>query len=110
MTVEDPVERQLEHTARISDTEREPLTADLPASGGHVEQALLERDRADLTAWLAEWRYWLGGAVIMTAIWGVNSLRSGQLEAFWPLVPLGIWAAVLLAVAIWPRDQPPPRT
>ncbi|MFJ3948688.1 hypothetical protein ACIPXV_01245 [Streptomyces libani] len=62
-----------------------------------------ERDRRDLRAWIEEWRYWLGGAVIMSAVWGVHCFRKGELEFYWPLLPLGVWAAVLVAIAVWPR-------
>ena len=54
--------------------------------------------------WLNEWREWLGGAVIMIAIWGTTSLMSGSFHAFWPAIPLGIWAAVLVAGAISKKD------
>ncbi|MFD9035434.1 DUF1707 domain-containing protein [Streptomyces sp. NPDC059567] len=77
------------------------LTADLPAS----KPTRAERDRKDLAEWLAEWRYWLGGLVIMSGIWGVRCLQKGELVYFWPVAPLGIWAAVLIAIAIWPSDR-----
>lgn len=79
-----------------------PLTADLPVP---AEQVQAERRRRDRGEWLAEWRYWLGGAVVMTAIWGVQSVRDGELERYWPVVPIGIWAAILVAVAIWPPEE-----
>jgi hypothetical protein len=75
----------------------EPLTADLPAVPAATpavkEPAALE----ERSKWLDEWRDWLGGAVIMIAIWGTTSLVAGDLTPFWPAIPLGIWAAVLLA-------------
>jgi uncharacterized protein DUF1707 len=75
------------------------LIADLPApAAAELEEA---RRARELGEWVLEWRWWLGGAVILTAVWGVQVLRSGP-EFYWPVVPLGIWAAVLLAVAIWP--------
>ncbi len=55
--------------------------------------------------WIDEWRWWLGGAIIMTGIWGVTSIMGGALLPFWPLVPLGIWAAILIAAAIWPDES-----
>jgi len=79
-----------------------PLTADLPVP---AEQLAAERRRHDRGEWLAEWRYWLGGAVIMNAIWGFQGIRDGELERYWPIVPLGIWAAILIAAAIWPREE-----
>ncbi|MFB7369830.1 DUF1707 domain-containing protein [Streptomyces sp. NPDC056222] len=94
-----------EHTARAATaieartaTELAALTADLPA----VKPTRAERDRKDRAEWLAEWRYWLGGLVIMSGIWGVRCLGKGELTYYWPVAPLGIWAAVLLAIAIWP--------
>ncbi|MFF7366680.1 MULTISPECIES: DUF1707 domain-containing protein [Streptomyces] len=84
--------------ARTSD-ELAVLTSDLPAPA----PSRAEQDRKDLREWLAEWRYWLGGAVIMSGIWGVRCAQKGELTYYWPLTPLGVWAAVLVAVAIWPR-------
>ncbi|MFJ2938430.1 DUF1707 domain-containing protein [Streptomyces sp. NPDC087219] len=76
------------------------LTADLPAPA----PTRSERDRRDLRDWLAEWRYWLGGAVIMSGIWAARCAQKGELTYYWPVAPLGVWAAVLIAIAIWPRD------
>ncbi|GAA2440234.1 hypothetical protein GCM10010191_64800 [Actinomadura vinacea] len=82
------------------------LTADLP-----VSRAALARDaaarkaakaEADKREWRKEWGYWTGGALIMTTIWAVNSVRENERDFYWPLVPLGIWAAILLSYAIWP--------
>ncbi|MEU1939320.1 DUF1707 domain-containing protein [Streptomyces coeruleorubidus] len=85
--------------ARTAD-ELAVLTADLPASA----PTRSEQDRKDLREWLAEWRYWLGGAVIMSGIWGARCAQKGELTYYWPVTPLGVWAAVLIAIAIWPRD------
>ncbi|MFH8567273.1 DUF1707 domain-containing protein [Streptomyces sp. NPDC017993] len=76
------------------------LSADLPAPA----PTRSEQDRKDLREWLAEWRYWLGGAVIMSGIWGAGCAQKGELTSYWPVTPLGVWAAVLIAIAIWPRD------
>ncbi|MFE5487346.1 DUF1707 domain-containing protein [Streptomyces sp. NPDC056527] len=82
-------------------TELAALTADLPAA----KPTRAEQDRKDLAEWLAEWRYWLGGLVIMSGIWGVRCLRKGEFTYYWPVAPLGIWAVVLIAIAIWPGDR-----
>ena len=47
--------------------------------------------------WALRWRYWLAGALVLCAIWGVEVLRKGDLIWPWPVVPLAIWAAVLVA-------------
>jgi hypothetical protein len=82
--------------------ELEPITADLPA----VSVPAVKEPAAAVARrkWLNEWREWLGGAVIMIAIWGTTSLVSGSLHAFWPAIPLGIWAAVLLAGALGNKE------
>lgn len=90
------------------------LTADLPeppvpVEGDHAEPAAVGSNRSTLASpwkdWVDEWRWWLGGAVIMTGIWGVTSVMGGALLPYWPLVPLGIWAAILVAAAIWPDES-----
>jgi hypothetical protein len=56
-------------------------------------------------AWFLDRRYWLGGAVALFAIWGVECLRKGALIWPWPLVPLAIWGVALL-VATRGADAP----
>jgi hypothetical protein len=97
-----------EYDARLSSTyaattygELEPITADLPPAAVPFVPSVKEPTAvAERRKWLNEWREWLGGAVIMIAIWGTTSLVSGSLHAFWPAIPLGIWAAVLVAGAL----------
>jgi hypothetical protein len=91
--------------------ELDPLTADLPpvavapspALRKPDEKALLEQ--AQMEEWKQEWRSWLGGALIMLAIWGFTSLVTGDLLFFWPGIPIGIWAAVIAAGAITGEDD-----
>ncbi|MFC7330130.1 DUF1707 SHOCT-like domain-containing protein [Marinactinospora rubrisoli] len=88
----------------------EPLTADLPEPAIQLPPHLTvpaQRPEAEppRREWADEWRWWLGGAVIMTGIWAVTSVVGGVLLPFWPLVPLGIWAAILLAAVIWPDER-----
>ncbi|WP_017558559.1 DUF1707 SHOCT-like domain-containing protein [Nocardiopsis baichengensis] len=89
----------------------EPLTADLPASGepAPVPRADGPVDLASTGAaaapgfWQEQaeaWRPWAGGAVVMIGIWGLTSALSGGLTTFWPAIPLGIWALVIVAGAI----------
>jgi hypothetical protein len=83
--------------------ELEPITADLPpVTVPAVKEPAAVADRRK---WLNEWREWAGGAVIMIAIWGTTSLVSGSMHAFWPAIPLGIWAAVLLAGALSKKEK-----
>ena len=46
--------------------------------------------------WILRWRYWAAGAAVMALIWGVEVLRKGDLIRPWPVVPLAIWAVVLV--------------
>jgi hypothetical protein len=62
--------------------------------------AAKERSAVARAEWWDEWRSWLGGAIIMIGIWGVVSLTSGRFTTFWPAIPLGIWAAIILASAV----------
>ncbi|MBO2454720.1 DUF1707 domain-containing protein [Actinomadura barringtoniae] len=78
------------------------LTADLPVSRASLTKREAQRRDADKREWFNEWGHWAGGAVIMTAIGGFTSVQAGELKYFWPMVPLGIWAAILISYAIWP--------
>jgi hypothetical protein len=46
--------------------------------------------------WILKWQYWAAGAAVMALVWGVEVLRKGDLIWPWPLVPLVIWAVVLV--------------
>ena len=91
--------------AAITYGELEPITADLPPAQEAKLPAPKESAAAERRKLLNEWREWLGGAVIMMAIWGTTSLVSGLPHAFWPAIPLGIWAAVLLAGALGKKEK-----
>ncbi|GAA4144102.1 DUF1707 domain-containing protein [Actinomadura keratinilytica] len=100
--------------AAVTTAQLAPLTADLPVSRAAQARAAAARRaaraRADKRAWFDEWSYWAGGAVIMTVIWAATSLHAGEWKSYWPAVPLGIWAAVLISYAVWPdkpRDDDP---
>lgn len=94
------------------------LTADLPEPAGPIPLPRFHRERyatpepgvalVPWEEWGDEWRWWLGVAGLLTGVWGVASLLGGELVPYWPLVPLGIWASVLLASAIWPSEADPP--
>jgi hypothetical protein len=87
--------------------ELDRLTSDLPSRARRQERAPAEeKRRSDARAWLEMWRTWLGGAVVMIGIWGITSLSSGELQNFWPAIPLGIWAVAVIASALWKDDKP----
>lgn len=64
-----------------------------------------KRKKDDLREWIREWQYWLGGSVLMVGIWGVQSLIDGSMIKFWPGLPIGIWAVVLIACVFWPSGE-----
>jgi hypothetical protein len=87
-------ERVAAANAATDRAELEKLTADLPESPAD----------AATREWFREWRFWLGGALVMSVIWGVECLRKGDLIWPWPVAPLAIWAAVLVTIAL--SDRP----
>lgn len=94
----------------VTHAELTVLTADLPVSGtaGARAAARAESARrlADRLRWRKELLYWVGGAVIMNVIWAARSISEGRLEDYWPALPLGIWAAILISYVFWPeRDK-----
>jgi hypothetical protein len=46
--------------------------------------------------WILKWQYWAAGAAVMVLVWGVEVLRKGDLIWPWPLVPMAVWAVVLV--------------
>lgn len=81
------------------------ITADLPAPAPAPlvqagSKAVAEKDgRVD------EWRSWAGTAVVLVTIWGITSIASGGFLFFWPMFPIGIWGAILLASALGGRSH-----
>ena len=82
------------------------LVTDLPA----VERTTLPSVRAETAQvekaearreHLTEWRSWAGTSVVLTGIWVVTAFASSSdgegLPFFWPIFPIGIWGAVLVA-------------
>lgn len=99
-------ERRVESALRaVLIGELDRLIADLPAA---ARPPLVPAARQE-PRWehADEWRWWLGIAVLLTGVWGAAVLIGGELVPYWPLVPLGIWAAVLLASLIWPDGGEP---
>lgn len=78
--------------------ELDRLTSDLPQPIKRKEVAKEQaRKQRELREYVGEWKSWLGGAVIMIGIWFVSGLSDGDWGNFWPAIPLGIWAAILIA-------------
>jgi hypothetical protein len=80
-----------------------PLIADLPANLGlnpktprdpNTAEVMAARKRRLLTG--AE-SAWVRTAIILIVIWAISAVASSSLNYFWPIWPLGIWGAVLLA-------------
>jgi hypothetical protein len=57
------------------------------------------REQAD------EWRGWAGTAVVLVAIWTITSIAAGGPLFFWPMFPIGIWGAILLAQLVSGRPE-----
>jgi hypothetical protein len=77
--------------------ELDRVTADLPAPAPAVVDVAAAKTVEKRREHLDEWRSWGGTAVVLVAIWGITSVASGGALFFWPMFPLGIWAAILLA-------------
>ncbi|MDV7989622.1 DUF1707 domain-containing protein [Rhodococcus sp. IEGM 1374] len=65
----------------------------------------VDRSRSEWREYLDEWRWWLGGAVVMNGIWAVQWISDGEPNNYWPLWPLGIWGVILIAMAFMPEDK-----
>lgn len=103
-------ERRLEQAMSAKTAgELEPVMDDLPISAEEQRRAAAEREaerkQKDRRAYLDEWKTWIGAAVVMNGIWGVTSISSGEMNSYWPAIPLGIWAVVLLAGIFWKDDR-----
>lgn len=94
-----------EYEERVAATLATRTTSELASLVADLPSPQPDRREQETKAWLDEWRYWLGGAVIMVGVWGAQSVSDGEPQRFWPLVPLAIWAAVLVAIAVWPSSE-----
>lgn len=73
------------------------LTSDLPVDQRSVT-------RAERAEFLLETRWWVAGAVVMNGIWLVQSLVADSAVRYWPVLPLAIWALLLIGAVIAPRS------
>lgn len=79
------------------------VTDDLPAVTAESESDVDKS--SEWREYFDEWRWWFGGAIIMTGIWGFQSISDGELNGYWPGWPLGIWALILVAMIFMPDDD-----
>ncbi len=79
--------------------------ADLAAIVGRLPADPRERDRKELREYLAEWRWWLAGVLVLTGSWMVIGVSRQDFGRFWPAIPLGVWALVLIALPLLPRPD-----
>ncbi len=82
-----------------------------PASGpvwGHLWAPGMCGSRMGGTS-RAVWGQWLTTAVIVTTIWLVSSLGSGEWSYPWPIWVIGPWGAVLLAETMSGRGRDHPQ-
>lgn len=94
-----------EFERRSDDVVRASTSSELSDAISDLPPDPEERDAAERRTYWGEWRWWLAGVVVLTAVWGFRGLGDGDLGRYWPVVPLGIWAAVLLALPLLPRDD-----
>ncbi|MBC3194548.1 DUF1707 domain-containing protein [Pseudonocardia sp. C8] len=105
----------IEYDQRLQDayaatvrSELDALVADLPA----VPRSALPTVRAETAEvkkaeYLGEWRSWAGVAVLLTGIWLVTAIASDDgWPFFWPVFPIGIWGAILVAQLFWGDERP----
>ena len=76
--------------------ELDRITADLPAPETAPVKAP-DRAVARREEMTGEWRSWAGTSLVLITVWGISSVASGGALFFWPMFPVGIWAAILLA-------------
>jgi hypothetical protein len=86
--------------------ELDRITADLPAPPpGSALAKAQDKTVAERTDAAAEWRSWAGTSLVLITIWGITSVAAGGAIFFWPMFPIGIWAAILLASMLERRSK-----
>ncbi len=105
LTLTDYDERLQQTYAARTYGELERVTADLPAPAAAVPAVRAEAAPAYWREQADEWRGWAGTAVVLVAIWTITSIAAGGPLFFWPMFPLGIWGAILLAQLVSGRPK-----
>lgn len=80
--------------------ELQPLVADLPEPVPAKSSEEVVKQERHKKKRVKEWRDWASVAFILVAIWAVTSVASGEPHFFWPMIPMGIWAAINVASMI----------
>lgn len=52
------------------------------------------------------WRWWSGAAVLLLAGVLVRLHTSGAVDLHWPFVLVGVWAAAVAVLTLWPHEGP----
>ncbi|MDA3644814.1 DUF1707 domain-containing protein [Saccharopolyspora indica] len=97
LTLPEYDERLQQAFAATTYGELAPLTSDLPEAAPPKPSKQVAKREKRKRKQIKEWRDWGGTGVILVGIWLVTSIASGAATFFWPMIPLGIWAAVILA-------------
>jgi hypothetical protein len=105
LTLTDYDERLQQTYAARTYGELERVTADLPAAPAAVPARRSAAAPAVRHGQADEWRSWAGTAIVLITIWGITSVAAGGALFFWPMFPIGIWGAVLLAQLVSGRPK-----
>lgn len=105
LTVSEYDERVRAAYAAVTQSELEPLVADLPEPVPDESPEEVARREEERRRLVRQWRDWAGTSFMLLGIWAVISLVTGSL-IIWPIFPVGIWAIVLLSGMLFGSDEP----
>jgi hypothetical protein len=94
-----------EITADLPDVSRRPATRPVAAPQPRTACGPVPMGGPGAHGLADGWRAWLATSVIVTTIWLLTSLGSGDLNYFWPMWVIGPWGAVLLASTLSGRSS-----
>jgi hypothetical protein len=105
LTITEFDERVRDAYAAITQGQLVPLTADLPASVPARRPSAADRREYERKKLVREWRDWAGMTLVLILIWAVTSVLSGGLNPFWPVIPMGIWALIIVLGMIFDDES-----
>jgi hypothetical protein len=85
--------------AALTRADLDAVTADLPQAAPPPRVAPEQAPAPRPAGQAVVWRPWLGGSLLLLAIWSATSLAAGHALFFWPAFPIGFWALSTLAGA-----------